>query len=298
MLGRALTNQLQKFPKFELDLPTRDKLDLSSRLHTLKYLSEKTPNLVIHCAAKVGGIKFNLSNKHEMFYSNVEIDKNIIQTSYSLGIKNLVYFASSCMYPINHYRSFKEDDILKGEIEKSNLFYALAKISATEYMKCIDANLDFNYKTFVLSNLFGPGDTIEIEKAHMISSAIVKILQAKKKGDKFVEIWGTSGIRREFTFTGDVAKWICENVENLINLPSILNLGVGVDFTIIEFYQKIAKIVGYSGDFKFINPELSGVKSKLMDSQVAQHHFNWSPEADLTEGLKVSIEDVKKRIGF
>jgi GDP-L-fucose synthase len=252
------------------------------------------PDVIIHTAAKVGGIKYNVDNSYSMLFENLILDLNLIRAALESQTSQMIYFSSSCIYPLNAKKPFEVDSIFKGEFEPTNEFYAIAKSTMSSLLKGIDKNEAIDFKVFVLSNLYGKYDNFTLDNAHAVSAAFAKILNAKVNNIKEVEIWGTGTPRREFTLAKDVAKFVLNSLPYLQEFPAILNLGTGCDYSISEIYQIISGVLKYEVHFTYNNSMPDGVISKLMNSSVAVNNFRWQPEVDLSVGIASELLSISR----
>ena len=219
--------------EFEVIAPTRLELDLLSSEDVFAFVRQSSPDLVIHCAGRVGGIQANILNPVTFLTENLEIARNVILAARSADIRRLMNMGSSCMYPRDATNPLREEQILAGELEPTNEGYALAKIVATrlcEYICREDPRLE--YKTLIPTNLYGPFDKFDAITSHLIAAIILKIHDAKYAGAGAVEIWGDGTARREFLYVGDLVDCMVHAVRRFAALPSVMNVGVGEDFTI------------------------------------------------------------------
>ena len=288
MLGSAVCAALESKGIIPVKA-TRKSLDLSRPGEVLKKFKEIKPSSIIHCAAVVGGIQANVDGKTKFFTENIKIDTSVINAARELQIENLIYIGSSCMYPANREEALTENNLLTGELEPSNKSYALAKIFGTELVSSIALEDGLKWRTFIASNLYGPGDHFDPVRSHLLAAVIQKVLKAKAEGAKEISMWGSGTGRREFTFVEDFANWIASSLEKLEDLPLVLNTGIGVDFTILEFYKLVMEECGL--DAKVV-PDLTkpdGNRRKLMDSSLARQ-YGWNPETDIKTGISKTVE--------
>ena len=190
------------------------------------------------------------------------------------------------MYPRNAKNPLSEDLILKGELEPTNEGYAIAKIMSTrlcEYISKEDKGL--NYKTIIPCNLYGRYDKFESKHSHMIPAVVKKIHDAKRKNSIQIDIWGDGMARREFMYVGDLADFIVYAIQNFSKMPQNINVGLGHDYTINEYYQIIARIIGYKGKLIHDLTKPVGMKQKLIDDTKLRE-FGWKHETTLQEGIK------------
>ena len=278
--------------------PTSSDLNLLNYKDLEDYIKFNKPELVIHAAGIVGGIKANINYPVKFLVDNMQMGLNILMASKTQKVKKFINFSSSCMYPKNARNPLLEDSILKGELESTNEGYALSKITSTrlcEYISREDSS--FLYKTVIPCNLYGKYDDFSYENSHMIPGVINKIHDAKNKNLEFVNIWGDGLARREFMYAADIADFIYYAVENFNKMPQNINVGLGLDYTIIEYYKIIADVIGYKGKFNHDMSKPTGMKRKLIDDK-RLNEFGWSYQTPLELGIKKTydyfLNEVKK----
>lgn len=270
--------------------PSHKELDLLDYNAVVQYLKKEQPDCIIHAAGKVGGIAANCKAPMEFLLTNMDMGRNIIYGAFETGVKKFINLGSSCMYPRNSEKSLTEDMVLKGELEPTNEGYALAKVMCARLCEYISRqHPEFQYKTLIPCNLYGRWDKFRTENAHMIPAVIHKLYMAQKNGLKTVEIWGTGKARREFMYSGDLADCIAYCLEHYENLPTYLNVGLGHDYTVDEYYAAIAKVVGYTGNFVHNTEKPEGMKRKLTDV-TNLNAFGWHSKISLDEGLRKTFE--------
>lgn len=290
MLGSAIHKTLiQQNPNLEIFAPSSCELNLLDSILVKEKMARIKPDQIIHCAARVGGIQANIEDPFSYFFSNVLMDSNLINAAQSQKIKSFLYFGSSCMYPSEAKQPIHESQLLTGALEKTNEGYALSKILASKLISTIATQFALDWHVFILSNLYGPGDKYSKENSHLVAAVIQKIDAANHSGSKHVEMWGDGLARREFTYVTDVANFVTEKLGQTQSMPSIMNLGAGVDFTVRNYYEKVAQAMGFFGDLIPLPDKPVGMKRKLMDSSLAVS-FGWNPKTDLDSGLLETIE--------
>jgi len=288
MLGKAVCRRF-KYKNYELIELNRDKVDLTNSVETINFIHDNKPDLVVHCAALVGGIHANLAGGTRFFLENISIDNSVLNASRTIGVKDLIYIGSSCMYPGNIDSPLKETDILSGSLEPTNQNYALAKIFGTYLTRSIAVQDELSWRVFIASNLYGPNDHFDSEKSHLLAAIIRKGVEIKVNRGKSIEMWGDGTPQREFTFVEDFANWILISSEFLNKLPHVLNVGIGVDYSVYDYYKKVLMALGL--DIKIIsNTKMpNGSKRKLMDSSLAKS-FGWRPTTGIEEGIEKTVE--------
>ena len=288
MLGKTVCEKF-KIEGFDVLEITREKVDLMDANKTLEYFSKYKIDLIVHCAAVVGGIQANIDGGTKFFTDNVRIDSSVLFAGRALGVENFIYIGSSCMYPANIDHPLKENDILTGALEPTNKNYALAKIFGAHLTTSIAIENNLNWRVFIASNLYGPYDHFGTEKSHLLSAVIKKSIEAKEKRETKIDMWGDGLPKREFTFVTDFADWIFNSSKILNKLPNVLNTGIGEDYSVIEYYNKVLNTIGYSCEVVANKSKANGNMRKLMDSSLAMK-FGWSPKVGIDEGIKKTID--------
>lgn len=285
MVGRNVLEH-PAIQEFEVLMPRRQELNLSDFGAVQTYLKSYKPDLIIHAAGKVGGIQANMREPVGFLLENLDMGRNIVWASRQAGIKRLINLGSSCMYPRNHSEFLSEDMILKGELEPTNEGYALAKIVTArlcEYIMREDAS--FQYKTIIPCNLYGRYDKFDPAHSHLIPAIIHKVHLAKKSGQDSVEIWGDGTARREFMYAGDLADALLRAITHFDTLPTCMNIGLGHDHTINDYYQAAAQVMGYTGGFVHDASKPVGMARKLVNVE-RQRAWNWSASHTLHDGIE------------
>lgn len=289
MVGRNLLEH-PSASEYEILAPASKQLNLLDSNAVAAYMLQHTPDMVIHCAGVVGGIQANMASPVTFFSDNMQMALNVINSARQAGVKQLLNLGSSCMYPRNAINPLTEEVVLTGELEPTNEGYALAKISAArlcDYI-CKEDN-SFSYKTIIPCNLYGRHDKFGAHNSHMIPAVIAKVSAAVTNNDAAVEIWGDGEARREFMYSGDLADFIYFSLPRFIELPHLLNVGLGHDYSINEYYQAVAKVLGFEGTFTHDLTKPVGMKQKLIDTKKL-HAFGWQAQTSLEQGIKKTYE--------
>lgn len=265
--------------------PARAELDLADYTAVEAYVAAFNPDMIVHAAGKVGGIQANINNPVEFLVSNLDIGRNVIMVAHATGVKRLLNLGSSCIYPREAPNPLREEQLLTGPLEPTNEGYALAKIAAMKLCEYINRqHPDFSYKTMIPCNLYGRHDHYEGIGSHLIPAVIRKIHDAKVAGDAIVELWGDGSARREFMYAGDLADAIVRGVADFDALPYIMNVGLGHDYSVLDYYKAIAEVVGWSGTFTFDLTKPTGMKQKLVDVS-RQAGWGWQAPTSLHDGI-------------
>jgi GDP-L-fucose synthase len=221
---------------------------------------------------------------------NTDMARNLFLAARTAGVKKLLNLGSSCMYPRNAINPIKESALLSGELEPTNEAYALAKIYSQRLCDYISASApDLSYKTVIPCNLFGRWDHFDVIRSHMIPAVIMKIYQAKEANSDTVTIWGDGTARREFMYAGDLADFIFAAIQRFDELPSLINVGLGHDYSINEYYVAISQVVGYQGSFEHDLTQPVGVKQKLVDVEKL-NAFGWQARTSLEQGIAEAFD--------
>lgn len=295
MVGKNIVCFLSTKP-YVLLTPSHKELNLLDRQSVQNYLLKHLPDMVIHCAGIVGGIQANMAHPVKFLVDNTQMGINIIFSSYEAGIKKLINMSSSCMYPRNAKNPLSEELILTGELEPTNEGYAIAKVTSTRLCEYIcKENAIFQYKTVIPCNLYGKYDKFDPKHSHMIPAVIKKIYESTLIQSKTIEIWGDGSARREFMYVEDLADFIFYAIEHFDNMPQNINVGLGHDYTINEYYNIIAKVVGYKGKFVHDLSKPIGMKQKLIDDTKLKA-FGWHYKTSLEEGILKTYHYYKQEV--
>jgi GDP-L-fucose synthase len=266
----------------------KTELNLLDQISVDKFIKDNKFDLVIMCAAKVGGILANASLPFKFLYDNLEIQNNIISSCYKHNVKNFIFLGSSCIYPNNFKKPIKETDLLSSKLEKTNEAYALAKIAGLKLCEYISLDHNYNYKSIMPCNLYGYNDLFNEKNSHVIPSLLLKFHNAKKNNLREVKIWGTGKPMREFLFVDDLSDAILFLIKNWINFKKLnmpfINVGYGSDISIKELSLLLKKITNYKGNLSFDESKPDGTYKKLLNSEII-NKLGWLPKTTLNEGL-------------
>lgn len=296
--GMVARNILEhpKATEWEVLSPVRSELDLADFNAVITWMEREKPDAVIHAAGRVGGIQANMAHPVEFLVENVDVGRNIILAARKIGVRKLINLASSCVYPRAAPNPLDEDLILKGELEPTNEGYALAKIFALRLCQFIRReNASFEYKTLLPCNLYGRFDKFSPEHSHLIPAIIHKMHAAKKSGAETVEIWGDGLARREFMYTGDTGEAVLLALDDIAIIPDLMNIGLGTDHTINEYYEQTAKVMKWNGKFSHDLTKPVGMNRKLVAIE-RQKKWGWMPKTSLNEGLAKTYEFYLKEV--
>jgi len=275
---------------YDILSPTSSELNLLDIKSVQNYININKPDMVIHSAGVVGGIHANMEQPIKFLVDNVQMGLNILLSSKYGNVKKFMNLGSSCMYPRDANNPLSEDLIFKGELEPTNEGYAIAKLTSTRLCEYINReNSSYLYKTVIPCNLYGKYDKFNTENSHMIPSVIRKINDAKNKNLKYIDVWGDGLARREFMYVDDFADFVYYAIDNFETMPQNINVGLGHDYTINEYYQKIAEVIGYQGEFTHDLSKPTGMQQKLIDDTNLKK-FGWRYKTTLEQGIKKTYE--------
>ena len=276
--------------QYELLTPSSSELNLLDSISVTDYVKSNKPDMIFHCAGTVGGIQANIKEPVRFLVSNLDMGRNIVMAAQEAGVRKLLNLGSSCMYPRAAQNPLKEESVLTGELEPTNEGYALAKVAVARLCDYVSRENDsLHYKTLIPCNLYGRHDKFDPRHSHMVPAIIHKMHEAKERGDSEVEIWGDGTARREFMYSADLADCIWQAVENFESLPSTMNVGLGEDWSVNDYYRIAAEVVGYEGQFKHDLSKPVGMRQKLVDTS-KQAGWGWAPKHSLKDGLKATYQ--------
>ena len=291
MVGSAIKKKfLQKGYKNIITI-NKKRLNLINQKKVFNYLKKIKPDLVIIAAARVGGIIANSSNKSQFIYENLQIQNNIIHSSYKSGVKNLIFLGSSCIYPKFSKQPIKEKYILTGSLEQTNDAYAIAKIAGIIMCKNYSKTYGLNYKCLMPSNMYGPNDNYDLNNSHFFPALIRKIYEAKMNNKKKVKVWGSGKVLRELLYVEDFADAVLFFTNKKIK-EDFLNIGSGKDYTIDWYTKFIMREMNVKLKIIYDKSKPDGVPRKLLDISLAKK-YGWVSKTSLEKGFLNTLEDFK-----
>lgn len=284
LVGRNLLDH-KKSSNYEIISTSHSELDLTSYTDVEDFLITNKPDLIIHCAGLVGGIQANIKAPYDFFTENATMGINIVRAAKKLGIRKLLNLSSSCAYPRNYPSPLKEDYVLQGELEPTNEGYALAKLAILRMCEYLTKQTgEYQYKTLIPCNLYGKFDKFSPNNSHMIPAVIRKIHEAKVSNIDHVELWGDGQSRREFMYAEDFADAVYFAIEYFDKIPLTVNVGLGYDYSVEDYYNAVAEVVGWKGAFVKDLTKPSGMKQKMVDNSVLKT-LGWEAKTSLKEGI-------------
>ncbi len=289
MVGRNIIEHLYA-SKHEILSPNSKELNLLKDKSVKDYITTNKPDIVVHAAGIVGGIQANIAEPVRFLVDNMQIGINILLASKECRVKKFMNLSSSCMYPRDAKNPLSEELILKGELEPTNEGYAIAKVASTRLCEYINReDRYYQYKTVIPCNLYGKYDKFDPNNSHMIPAVIRKIYESKSQNKKLINIWGDGLARREFMYVADFADFVYYAIDHFDKMPQNINVGLGHDYTINEYYKKISDTVGYKGDFIHDLSRPTGMQQKLIDNTKLKE-FGWQYQTTLKQGIKKTYD--------
>jgi len=283
MVGSALVRRLAA-ENVELLTATRDEADLRDQAAVNQWFAAKRPQVVFLAAAKVGGIVANSSSPADFLEDNLTISTNVIHAAAKNGVEKLLYLGSSCIYPKFAEQPIKENQLLKGPLEPTNEWYAVAKIAGLMLCRAYRRQHRRDFIAAMPTNLYGPGDNFDLTSSHVIPGLMRKAHEAKVSGDAELVIWGTGTPRREFLHVDDAADALVYMMKHYSEEEHV-NVGCGSDVTILDLASLIAEVVGFGGIIAADTSKPDGTPRKLLDVSKLKD-LGWQPKINLADGLR------------
>ena len=284
MVGSNLREKLNLLD-IEVISPSQEELDLTLQDEVSSFFRKHEPDAVIHCAGLVGGIQANIARPYDFAIQNITMGSNIVNSCLENGVEKLINLGSSCMYPKEGRNPLKEESILSGPLEPTNEGYAIAKIAVSRLCNYSNTQFGTDFKTLIPCNLYGKYDNFDLKKAHLIPGVIHRMHVNKNSGEGTIAIWGDGSARREFMYASDLADFVCFALSEYSSVPEEINVGLGFDFTVKQYYEMIADELGYDVDFEFDLSRPTGMKQKLVDT-AKQENMGWSPPTETRDGIR------------
>lgn len=289
MVGRALARTMWKNGYEEMSYPASEYLDLTKMSEVDEYFRDYKPEFVFLAAAKVGGIQANNTLPAEFIYNNLAIQTNVIHAAKAYGVKKLLFLGSSCIYPRDAEQPMKEEYLLTGPLEPTNLPYAIAKIAGLKMCEAYNKQYGTRFITCMPTNLYGPGDNYDLQNAHVLPALLRKVHEAKIRGDETVTVWGSGRPLREFLYVDDLAE-ACMQLMHQYEGPGTINIGSGTEISIHALAETICDVVEFEGDLVFDATKPDGTPRKLLDSSRV-HALGWRARTRLRQGIEDTYAD-------
>jgi len=302
LAGSALVRRLRAAGYENLILRTHAELELTDAAAVRQFFEAERPQHVVLAAAKVGGILANDSLPAEFIHENLVIQTNVIHEAWRAGVRRLLFLGSSCIYPRDCPQPMKEEFLLTGPLEPTNRPYALAKIAGIEMCSAYNRQYGTQYLAVMPTNLYGPGDSYDLQTSHVLPALIRKAHEAKARGDEALVVWGTGKPKREFLYSDDMADACVAllRLEDerfrsaLSTYPPLVNIGAGKDLTIRELAELVSEVVGFKGRLEFDASKPDGTPRKLLDTS-RMERLGWRARTGLREGIALAYAEYVRR---
>ena len=307
MVGSSIKRKLNYFGYKKLICPKKSELDLSDINLVKRWFELNKPKVVILAAAKVGGIYANNQYPVDFLLENLKIQNNIIETAWKNKTRRLLFLGSSCIYPKDAEQPIKEEKLLTGPLEKTNEYYALAKISGIKLCQALRNQYGFDAISLMPTNLYGAGDNYHNQNSHVLPALLNRFHLHSIENKRTIECWGSGKPRREFMHVDDLAdacifaleKWSPDNKEAPLDEKgkplTLLNVGTGKDITIKRLTEIISDLTTFKGEIIWNKTKPDGTFQKLLDVSKLKS-LGWESKISLLEGLKMTYKDYKNEL--
>lgn len=291
MVGSAIVRRLEALGYSNLICRTSAELDLRNQDAVARFFEEEKPEYVFLAAAKVGGIQANNIYRADFIYENLMIQNNVIHQAYRQKVRKLLFLGSSCIYPKMAPQPLKEEYLLTGLLEYTNEPYAIAKIAGIKMCESYRLQYGCDFISVMPTNLYGPNDNYDLGNSHVLPALLRKFHEAKAEGRPQVVVWGSGTPKREFLHADDLARACLFLMENYSE-PGLINIGTGVDLSIRELAEMMARVTGFTGEIVWDSSKPDGTPRKLMDvSRI--HSLGWHHEIELEEGIRSVYQELE-----
>lgn len=295
LIGSAILNRLKKEGCVNIILRTHEELDLTRQADVESFFQEEKPQWVILAAARVGGIYANMTYPAQFLYDNLCIQTNIINASFRVGTKKLLFFGSACSYPAECPQPMKEEYLLSGNLEPTSEAYAIAKIAGMKMCQAYNQQYGTNFISVIPTNTYGPNDKFDSLGSHVIPTLIKRFHEAKINKQAIVVIWGTGAPQRDFIYVGDIAD-ACYFLMHRYNESEVINIGSGEGVSIKELAYIIKDITGFNGEIALDTSKPDGAPRKILDITKLKN-LGWQSRTSLRQGIKETYQWYIKYLG-
>ncbi|MFC1801913.1 GDP-L-fucose synthase family protein [Patescibacteria group bacterium] len=288
-LGKFVVEKLVErgVPLENITVPRSKEIDLRILENCIKIVKDK--DIVIHLAANAGGIGYNKENPGKLFYDNLIMGTHLMEASRLAGIEKFVAMGTICSYPKLTPVPFKESNLWAGYPEETNAPYGLAKKMMLVQAQAYRQQYNFNAICLLTVNLYGPRDTFDPKRSHVIPALIEKIYKAKQEGNDFIEVWGTGNVTREFLYAEDAAEGIVLATEKYNN-ENPVNIGSGHEVTIKDVVKQLTELMKFKGEIRWVKTQPDGQPRRMLDTSLAEQKFGFKAKMSLTKGLQKTID--------
>lgn len=287
LVGSALLRKFESEGFANLVVQSHNQLDLTDRSATFDFILESKPQVIVVAAARVGGIMANSTYPADFLSENLQIQVNLLDAAVAVRVPRLLFLGSSCIYPKFAPQPIRESALLTGPLEATNDAYAIAKIAGILQVQAVRRQYGLAWISAMPTNLYGPGDNFSASGSHLLPALIRRYEEAKASGVGEVTNWGTGTPRRELLHVDDLAS-ACLHLLEHFDGPNHVNVGTGIDHTIIEIAEMVAAAVGYVGKTRWDPSKPDGTPRKLLDVS-ALRDSGWLPKIGLRDGIEATV---------
>ena len=298
MAGGAICRALGRTGYHQQLKPSRQELDLLDASAVQQWFSVHQPTVVVLAAAKVGGIQANSTYPADFLLENLKIQTHVIETAWRSGVRRLLFLGSSCIYPKYAEQPIKEESLLTGPLESTNEWYAIAKIAGIKLCEALRKQHGFDALCLMPTNLYGPGDNYHPQNSHVLPALIRRFHEAAESNAASVTCWGSGTPLREFLHVddlGDACVFALECWRPTPDEPNYLNVGTGLDLSIRELAEAVAKATGFHGTICWDSSKPDGTPKKQLDVSRLES-LGWRARIKLAEGLSSTVALFRKQL--
>lgn len=295
-LGSFVVEQLAERHPGQVFVPRSSEYDLIDSQSTRRLFDDAAPEVVIHLAARVGGIGANQASPGYFFYSNMAMGMNVVEESRRTGVDKIVFVGTTCSYPKFTPVPFSEDDLWIGYPEETNAPYGVAKRALLVMLQAYRMQYGLNGVYVIPANLYGPRDNFDMETSHVIPAMVRKFVEAKESGNPDVTLWGSGTVSREFLYVEDCAEGILLAAERQEG-PDPINLGTGDEVTISELAEKVSGAVGFEGGIRWDRSRPDGQPRRQLDTTRAKERIGFVAHTKLDVGIRRTVEWYRESLG-
>ena len=293
LVGSAIHRKLLKKKFKNIITIDRKKLDLLNQQAVFNFIKRKKPKIVIIAAAKVGGVHHNNIHGADFIYENLQIQNNLIHSSFKNNVKRIIFLGSSCIYPKKAKQPINERYLLSGKLEETNEPYAVAKIAGIKMCEAYNKQYKTKYLCLMPTNTYGPNDNYDTQNSHFFPALIKKAHECKIKKKKIFKVWGSGKPMRELIFVDDIAE-ACVFFMNKNIKESLINIGTGKDMRIKDYVSFLINKLKLKVQIKYDKSKPDGVFRKVLDIRLAKK-YGWKPRFSLEKGFEITYKDFIKK---
>jgi GDP-L-fucose synthase len=288
-LGGFVLDELRRRGATDVVVPRSAEYDLVDMAAVKALYRDARPTIVLHLAARVGGIGANRDNPGKFFYDNLMMGVQLIEVGRQVGLKKLVALGTICAYPKFCPVPFREEDLWNGYPEETNAPYGIAKKALLVQSEAYRQQYGMNSVVLFPVNLYGPRDNFDLHTSHVIPALVRKCVEARERGDRQVVVWGTGAASREFLHARDAAGGIVAAAERYDKSEAV-NLGAGFEITIRDLVPLLARLCRFEGEIVWDTTKPDGQPRRMLDTSKAEREFGWKARIGFEEGLRETVE--------